>query len=554
MTDAASIPERVGRYRIVALLGRGGLGEVFLAQKDGDSRLCALKRLLPEALANASATARIRREAHVATLLDHPSIARVYDAGEEGETFAVASEYVPGRDVDSILKAVAKRKERLDPRFALAVAMSVLEALEHAHGATDASGEPLELVHRDLSTRNVMISFAGQVKVIDFGIARARIDEHQTATGVIIGTPQYLSPEQAHGQAADHRADLYSLSVVLFEMLTGRRLVGGKTPVQILREVILTEAPPLSSILPGLPPALDEALAKGLQKDREQRHASAGAYLEALRPTAERIGIASSEEMGALLRSLFPEEEAEAAEMIAAARARFTSSTDALESNEVTRAAFWESTAAASWEQLGVTPPRRRSPPSGGLLVLLLVLVAGGLSALVLVGRTAPSDTEVVALPPAPTRPSAAPKVTARARATQSKTAARPEQADRRPARTAVREPRKPVRIEPAREARRPPSRAAERAKPEQGPAGAPSELERLRRRARALKGSAQAGDDRVQRFLDVLAQTAKQEGVPAASVAVERARRCALGLCAGQDELWVNVDEALDALSRPRR
>jgi serine/threonine-protein kinase len=315
----------LGRYRVLESLGAGGMGDVFLAQREGSPEVCVLKRLRAELLDHESAMPRFSREAQIAALLDHPGIARTIDAGLDGDSFYIAMELIAGIDLFAISMRFHQRKELMPLEFAATIVIRALEALAYAHDARDADGTPLEIVHRDLAPKNLMVTFDGRVKVIDFGVARANVGGFKTASGALIGTLRYLSPEQACAHAIDRKSDLYTLSVVFHEMLSGRPLVRQGELVDMLQAVIAREAPPIRELRPDVPVKLAHVLARGLAKDPSARWPDATAYLEAIRGAA-RSSELSEEQLAACVREWFPEQAQRVRQRIEEGRRRFEAS------------------------------------------------------------------------------------------------------------------------------------------------------------------------------------------------------------------------------------
>jgi|GEM_PF-1465813 len=299
----------LGDYRVLQLLGRGGIGEVFVAQRRGSTVLCALKRLRPDVKAMGAARARIRREAHLATYLDHPNLCRVLDAGNEEGSFFLASEFVRGVDLERLIQGLASRRLALALDMVMAVALPALAGLHHAHAARDPGGRLLGVVHRDLSPRNIMVTFDGQVKIIDFGIAHAKVDDYKTNPGVLLGTLKYLSPEQALGSAIDARSDLYAMGALLYEMFTGRSAVtSGQSLMEALEQIVNDSPPPVTDFNPRVPSAVTAILHKALAKKPQDRFQTAGQMAEALQSAA---GPAATEAaLGKLVQDLFPDVQA----------------------------------------------------------------------------------------------------------------------------------------------------------------------------------------------------------------------------------------------------
>jgi serine/threonine-protein kinase len=275
----AMMPEgtMVGAYRVVRPLGRGGMGVVYLAEDMRLARPVTLKALHPPNAADAKRRERLRLEARAAAALVHPNVATVHALEEiEGELFIV-SEYVPGRTARERLDAGGP----LPVREAIDVVRQVALGLEAAHSRG--------IIHRDLKPENILIGDSGVVRILDFGIARTVDAEpgrrRLTATGVMVGTPGYMAPEQLDGAAGDARSDLFALGTVLYELVSGTNPFQGKTASSTAARIMTAHPAPLSSLNPIFPPALDAIAARCLKKDRADRYASAGeaaADLEAL--------------------------------------------------------------------------------------------------------------------------------------------------------------------------------------------------------------------------------------------------------------------------------
>ena len=271
-------PHRVGgRYELGELLGRGGMAEVRKGTDVRLGRTVAVKRLRTDLASDATFQARFRREAQSAASLNHSAIVSVYDTGEElaadGTNVSqpyIVMEYVAGRTLRDILREGRK----ILPERAFEIASGVLAALDYSHRAG--------IIHRDIKPGNVMLTPAGDVKVMDFGIARAVSDAQSTmtATAAVVGTAQYLSPEQARGETVDSRSDVYSTGCLLFELLTGRPPFVGDSPVSVAYQHVREQAPQPSSLDADLPPEVDAIVMKALAKRVEDRYQSAAAMKE----------------------------------------------------------------------------------------------------------------------------------------------------------------------------------------------------------------------------------------------------------------------------------
>lgn len=266
-----------GRYEIGELIGRGGMAEVHVGYDSRLSRTVAIKLLRRDLAADPTFHARFRREAQSAAALNHPSIVAVYDTGEEKTTDAlgrvsslpwIVMEYVEGHTVRELLKDGTA----VPIDEALEIMVGILGALEYAHNEG--------IVHRDIKPGNVMLTPTGQVKVMDFGIARALADQSatMTATNSVVGTAQYLSPEQARGEVVDARSDLYSAACVLFELLTGQPPFHGDSAVSVAYQHVREVPPTPSSIAGDIPDSLDRVALKGLAKDRSERYQDANQF------------------------------------------------------------------------------------------------------------------------------------------------------------------------------------------------------------------------------------------------------------------------------------
>ncbi len=278
-----------GRYELGELLGRGGMADVHRGTDTLLGRTVAVKLLRADLARDPQFQARFKREAHAVASLNHPSIVAIYDTGEytvdggHGETVRVpyiVMEYVSGKTLRELI-----RSKELDIDRSVELCLGVLSALEYSHKAG--------IVHRDIKPGNVMVCEDNSVKVMDFGIARAMADSAatMTQTQAVVGTAQYLSPEQARGEAVDARSDLYSAACLLFEMLTSRPPFTGDSPVSLAYQHVREEPPAPSAFNPEVSEALDSVLAKGLQKERADRFQDAAAFRRALRAAQNGIAV-----------------------------------------------------------------------------------------------------------------------------------------------------------------------------------------------------------------------------------------------------------------------
>ena len=281
------LPAAIGRYTILSRLGAGGMGEVYLAEETPLGRRVALKVLAPHAIAQIGATERFMREARLASALDHPNICTIYDAGVADGTPFISMQYVEGDTLQRLIHDRPLPVERWLP-----IALQVADALRAAH----ARG----IVHRDLKSSNIMVTPGGQVKVLDFGVAKmfgqagaAGVDAGLTRTGVTVGTPSYLSPEQARGAAVDQRSDIFSFGIVLYEMATGRLPFIRPSAAEVMHAIINEPHPPVSQYTTQVPPTLAAAIERALSKDPDARFQSLDEMIRELRVSSgeERVAV-----------------------------------------------------------------------------------------------------------------------------------------------------------------------------------------------------------------------------------------------------------------------
>lgn len=286
---------RCGRYQLLELLGRGGMADVYAACRtdvEGPRARFALKLLQRKWSLDPQLRAMFESEARLTTSLEHPNLVRVYETGEHHGLPFMVMEYVDGVSCAKILRTVASRGERVPTGAALMICAEVLEGLIHAHGAKDASGTPLGIVHRDVSPGNILISRSGRIKLADFGIARSTQIDHRTDPGQVKGKFGYMSPEQVMGDDdLDARSDLFSLGVVLAEMLLGRRLFSGKGEFEVLTRMYEADLAVLDAESSRLHPALVSLLRAALQRDCASRFQSAAAFLGALADVARELDL-----------------------------------------------------------------------------------------------------------------------------------------------------------------------------------------------------------------------------------------------------------------------
>ncbi len=301
-------------WEIVRKLGSGGMAEVFLAWEciAGERRrLVVVKALHTHLLGDESVALLFEREARTSAFLAHPNIIRTFGVRRlaDGRP-CIVMEFLRGRDLWFVLRRVEEEQGIVGPRMAAAIVSQAATGLHHAHVATDPTGTPLTVIHRDVSPHNLFITRGGSVRVLDFGIARVAGLSQTTRAGEIRGKLQYMSPEQARGAPLDHRADQFALGVVLWEMVTGKRLFGKTDPILILNALLYDPIPKPSSIVPDIPPPLEEVIMRSLTRDREGRFDSTLLMANALRTWLRTVEQTNEHELIAgLLESVVPSTE-----------------------------------------------------------------------------------------------------------------------------------------------------------------------------------------------------------------------------------------------------
>jgi len=267
---------RLGRYTLLRSLGAGGMAELFLARADGIegfAKLCALKRILPHKASNERFVRMLLNEARLVAGLDHPNIAQVHDIGLEHGEYFFAMEYVHGQDLARVLHRAPRHRLHLEN--ALHIAIGVCAGLHCAHIARDSTGRALDIVHRDVSPSNVLVSYQGAVKLVDFGVAKAAGVVSETREGIIKGKYGYMSPEQCLGAPLDRRSDLFALGILLWEMTVGRRLYKLAGELATLQRVAYVDAPRPSRFISDYPPELERIVMRALARDAAQRYQTA---------------------------------------------------------------------------------------------------------------------------------------------------------------------------------------------------------------------------------------------------------------------------------------
>lgn len=360
-----NLPQVFGRYLLVQRLSRGGMGEIFLAKHGlaGFEKLAVIKKVLPHLAADQQFISRFVDEAQVAIKLQHVNVAQVFEVGRVGDEYFLALEYVEGRDLRRTLAVLAQRKQRLPVDLALFIGRELANGLAYAHRRTSADGASLNLVHCDISPPNVLVSFEGETKVIDFGIAKSALRGTATDPKMGFGKFGYMAPEQLiRGGVVDHRTDIYAAGVVLFELITGKRLYeAGPEPDYraLAKKVSKGEHALPSQIDPALAP-YDKLVAKALRPKPEERFQSAAEFRDAIQQALVAVNpTISTDQLGAYMRELFSTEMTAQRELHErVARAHLEDFQDQLTSQTGTTISF-------ALANLPLPPPADSRPPAG---------------------------------------------------------------------------------------------------------------------------------------------------------------------------------------------
>jgi len=305
-------PTRIGRYQLIGKLAKGGMAEAYLAlsgELPNLRSLVVVKRILPHLSSQERFVRMFFDEARIGVLLDHPNIARIIEVGRDADGYFLVMEPVQGKPLSAVLRRATSRKNPLGPAQAAFIVGQAANGLGYAHALTDAQGDPLDVVHRDISPENILVSFDGAVKVIDFGIASAFGRLTETVPGGLKGKIEYMSPEQASGGSVDRRSDIFALGVVLWEALCGRRLFRRATEFETMRAIVdePIPRPPRAALVP---PGLERIVMRALEKDPENRFQDAREMALLLQQAAFASSGFNLIQLASQMKRLFPADHA----------------------------------------------------------------------------------------------------------------------------------------------------------------------------------------------------------------------------------------------------
>ncbi|MFO0693416.1 MAG: protein kinase [Polyangiales bacterium] len=359
-------PIPFGKYLLLERVNVGGMAEVYKAKAfgvEGFERLVAVKRILPSIAEDKEFIEMFIDEAKIAVQLTHANIAQIFDLGKHSDSYFIAMEYIAGKDLRAVFDRARKKAETLPIPMACYVVMKLCEGLDYAHNKRDSSGRDLHIIHRDVSPQNILVSYDGEVKIVDFGIAKAANKMGRTQAGILKGKFGYMSPEQVRGMEIDRRSDVFACGIVLYELLTGERLFVGESDFSTLEKVRNVDVMPPTTYNQRIPPELEKIVLRALAKDVEERYQTAMDLHDDLQAFMYASGnFFARKDLSAFMRKTFAEEIArETARDEQYRKIEMQEVTDHVVKHESVRPA-----ASASANKSGGSVQRPPMPPSGG--------------------------------------------------------------------------------------------------------------------------------------------------------------------------------------------
>ena len=284
----------IGPYQLISHLASGGMADVYLARRTGLEHTVALKTILPERAGDPRCVAMFLEEARLALTLDHHNIVKLYEVDCDDDTFYIAMEYVHGKNAQVIIAENLRRGTTVPLAIAIAIVREAAAGLHHAHERRGSHGEPLDIVHRDVSPPNIVVGYDGCVKLLDFGIAKAAVQMCETQDGYVKGKPGYMSPEQCRAQPVDRRTDVFALGVCLYELTTLRRAFRGTCALTTMHKIVGYRFARPSRVVVGYPAELEAIVLTAMAADPNARFQTAEAFALALDAFAARASLAIS--------------------------------------------------------------------------------------------------------------------------------------------------------------------------------------------------------------------------------------------------------------------
>jgi serine/threonine-protein kinase len=308
MAETESTAAALGKYRPIAELGHGGMAEVFLALASGPAgfnKLVVIKQIRAQFAEEQDFLTMFLDEARLAARLNHPNVVQTNEVGDDGKRYYICMEYLEGQPLNRIMTRIGVAGG-LTQAIQLRILVDALAGLHHAHELHDFDGTPLQVVHRDVTPHNIFVTYAGQVKVVDFGIAKALSSSSETRTGVLKGKVAYMAPEQAMGERVDRRADIFSTGMIIWEILAGKRLFKGVADVAVLQKIVNNQIPSPRTVQPDVPERLEAICMKALAHDRNVRYATAADLAADLEAALDDLGMRGSlREAGKIISKFF---------------------------------------------------------------------------------------------------------------------------------------------------------------------------------------------------------------------------------------------------------
>jgi serine/threonine-protein kinase len=313
----APLPSKIGRHQVVGYIATGGMAELFLG-KEPSGRPVVIKRILPHLARQASFVSMFIDEARIGSMAKHPNLVQVLELGQVGTDLFLVMEYLVGENLAGLVRRLVKRREMIPPALAAYLVAEVCDGLHAAHELCDEQGQRMDLVHRDVSPQNIFITYGGDVKLLDFGVATAAYRLTQTATGEVKGKYAYMSPEQCHGDELDRRCDLFSLGTVLYELTTLRRLFKRPNELQVMKAVTEDPIPRPTREIEGYPEVLEDVCVRALARDPRQRYGTAAEMRDALLAASQQLGLSGDphEALASKLARLFGDRVAQKRELL----------------------------------------------------------------------------------------------------------------------------------------------------------------------------------------------------------------------------------------------
>lgn len=287
---AAPLPSKIGRHSVVGYIATGGMAELFLG-KEPTGRPVVIKRILPHLARQTSFVSMFIDEARIGSRAKHPNLVEVHELGQVGTDLFLVMEYLVGENLAGLVRRLTKKQERMAYGLCAYIIAEVCDGLHAAHELTDDGGTPLQLVHRDVSPQNVFVTYGGDVKLLDFGVATAAHRLTQTASGEVKGKYAYMSPEQCRGEPLDRRSDIFSLGIVLYELTTLRRLFKRSNELQVMKAITEDPIPRPTREVEGYPQILEDICVRALARDPRQRYATAADMREDLLRAMQQLGL-----------------------------------------------------------------------------------------------------------------------------------------------------------------------------------------------------------------------------------------------------------------------